>query len=81
MNFIDKNFVLNLLKDIGSPIKSENISSDRNLSDQGVDSLDLTNLFFELEEKLNIKIDDEDVAKLKTLDEIINFCNLKMTQA
>ena len=42
-------------------------------SDLGIDSLDLYEIFMEIEKELDIKIPDEDAGKLKTVDSVIYY--------
>lgn len=44
-----------------------------NLRDHGIDSLDLFNLFLELEDVGGKKIPDEDIDKMNTIEAIIQF--------
>ena len=47
------------------------------LSEQGIDSLDIVNIYLLLEEKFDIKIPDEDLSKVKTIDDIVGYINNK----
>lgn len=53
------------------------IKKDIPLREQGVDSLDIVNIYLLLEEKFEVKIPDEDLEKVTTIDEIINYINNK----
>lgn len=50
---------------------------DLPLSEQGVDSLDMVNVYLLLEEKFDIKIPDEDLDKVQTINGIIEYINYK----
>lgn len=54
------------------------MKSDLALSEQGVDSLDIVNVYLLLEEKFNISIPDEDLNQVKTIDSIIEYINSKL---
>lgn len=54
------------------------IVNDIPLSDQGIDSLDIVNVYLLLEEKFGIKIPDEDLKKISTLNSIIEYINSKI---
>lgn len=56
------------------------IKSDVSLAEQGIDSLDVVNVYLLLEEKFNIKIPDEDLNKVTTIDEIIEYVNSKLEE-
>jgi acyl carrier protein len=74
---IHKNDIINLIKDMGLLIDTEKLVSDKPLAEQGIDSLDMINIFFKLEENFKIKISEEDIEKIKTIDDIVEYVNLK----
>ena len=74
---IHKNDIINLIKDMGLLIDTEKLVGDKPLAEQGIDSLDMINIFFKLEENFKIKIPEEDIEKLKTIDDIVEYVNLK----
>lgn len=45
---------------------------------QGIDSLDLMDLYLNIEETFNVEIPDEDVEKLKSLKDFVEFINSKL---
>jgi len=48
------------------------------LSEQGIDSLDVVNVYLLLEEKFDVKIPDEDLEQVQTIDEIVKYINNKL---
>ena len=54
------------------------IKNDVALSEQGIDSLDIVNVYLLLEEKFDIKIPDEDLNKVVTIDAIVEYINKKL---
>lgn len=48
------------------------------LSEQGIDSLDLSNVLLCVEEELEITIPDEDIEMLKTINDIVKYVENKM---
>ena len=42
-------------------------------TDLGADSLDLVDLMMILEDKFNLKIEEEDAEKIQTVDDVITF--------
>ncbi len=60
--------------------EAEEMKNDIPLSDQGIDSLDVVNVYLLLEEKFNVKIPDEDLDKVQTIDAIIEYVNNKLIQ-
>lgn len=57
----------------------EEMQSDVDLSDQGIDSLDVVNVYLLLEEKFDIKIPDEDLDQVQTIDGIVEYINNKLS--
>jgi len=55
------------------------IKSDIALSEQGIDSLDVVNVYLLLEEKFNVKIPDKDLNQVKTIDSIVEYVNNKLS--
>jgi len=63
-------------------IINESIDSDRQdydlstpLNQQGIDSLDLMTAFMLIEEKYGVKVSDEHMEKLNSIEDIVNFLN------
>lgn len=56
----------------------DDLVNDIPLSKQGCDSLDLVNVYMILEEKFEIKIPDEDLEQLLTIDGIIEYLNARV---
>lgn len=54
------------------------MQSDVALSEQGIDSLDVINVYLLLEEKFNVKIPDEDLDKVATIDDIVKYINAQL---
>ena len=54
------------------------MKNDIPLSEQGIDSLDVVNVYLLLEEKFDVKIPDEDLMKVETIDTIVEYINNKL---
>ncbi len=54
-----------------------NMKSDVALSEQGIDSLDIVNVYLLLEEKFGVSIPDEDLSQVQTIDDIVKYLNNK----
>jgi len=65
--------ILEVLNDSGVAADLTGITNGASLSDAGVDSLDMSNFFLCLEEKFDIKIPDEDIDLLDSLDSIASY--------
>ncbi len=48
------------------------------LSEQGIDSLDVVNVYLLVEEKFEVSIPDEDLSQVKTIDGIVKYVNDKL---
>ena len=56
--------------------KIENIDPSKDLASQGVDSLDTLSLLLLIQEKYGVQIPDEDIPKLETLNDIVEYMTL-----
>ena len=60
--------------------KIENIDPQKDLASQGVDSLDTLSLLLLIQEKYGVQIPDEDIPKLTTLNDIVEYVNRKLQE-
>lgn len=70
----------NDIKELLSSIESlknlvSKIDVNEDIYTQGIDSLDMMNLFLLIEEKYNIKIPDKEISKLNTIRKIVDYIN------
>lgn len=56
----------------------DEMKNDVKLSEQGIDSLDVVNVYLLLEEKFDVKIPDEDLGQVQTIDDIVEYINKKV---
>ncbi|MBO6021598.1 acyl carrier protein [bacterium] len=69
------------IKKINAVLKEQKINVDltneadlqKNLTDLGIDSLNALSIIVNLEEKFNIHMDDQEIAKIKNLQELISL--------
>jgi len=54
------------------------MKSDVALAEQGIDSLDVVNVYLLLEEKFDVQIPDEDLDQVRTIDAIVEYINSKL---
>jgi len=54
------------------------MKSDVALAEQGIDSLDVVNVYLLLEEKFDVEIPDEDLDQVRTIDSIVEYINNKL---
>ncbi|MGC4059464.1 MAG: acyl carrier protein [Aquabacterium sp.] len=64
-----------LIKQARIDFPEEPLRPDIALVDQGVHSLDMAVLFFELEKKFSVSIPTDVVGRLRSLDDILEFLN------
>ena len=77
MNRIKREDILEIIRKMNLEIDVDMLDPDGELGQQGIDSLDMMNLFFELEEMCSINITDEslDSKGWRTIDEIVENMN------
>lgn len=71
--------IIELIQEAGILVDLNDIDSSIKLRDQGLDSLDMMNLFMHIEERFNISISDENYKKLLSVDEIVDYLNDKLS--
>jgi len=69
--------LLEVLKDVVTLDESKLIPEAKLIDDLGCDSLSAVEITMMLEEKLGITIDDDEVAKIVTIQDIINIIESK----
>lgn len=51
------------------------LKNDVPLREQGIDSLDVVNIYLLLEEKFDVKIPDEDLNQVLSINDIVHYIN------
>ena len=69
--------IFEIIKNVQVAGNLTKIDDDSILSENGVDSLDMANILLMMEEKYNIKILDEDIEKLGSINAIIEYLSNK----
>lgn len=67
------NDIARVIENVCTSVSVSEADYGRPLTELGVDSLDLTGILLELEEKYSIKIPDKDAAALKTISAIADY--------
>ena len=69
--------ILSIIFENEIKIDIKNLDHSELLSEQGLDSLDITSILFSIEEKYDIKISEEDIAqnKLSSVNNIVFYIN------
>ena len=52
---------------------NEELSTEAKISDIGLDSLDMVEITMELEERFDVSIEDEEIANVKTVSDIVEL--------
>ncbi|MBQ9795603.1 MAG: acyl carrier protein [Clostridia bacterium] len=55
--------------------KEQITSASRLVEDLGADSLDVVELIMAFEDEFGVSLPDEDIAKMKTVGDVINYIN------
>ncbi len=67
--------ILEIIKSNNGMIDTSKLKHDLKLSEQGIDSLDRTSIYFEVEEKYGIKLDQNEESKYATINDLVNYIN------
>ena len=59
-------------------LNCDELRDDINLYDQGVDSVDTMSILLGIEERLGIKISDNDASELRTINDFLVYINEKI---
>jgi len=68
MNALD---IKNKLAEINGSIEANDIDDEKSFTDQGFGSLDTFDLFLQIEEELNVKINDDLMTKLTSVNKLV----------
>jgi acyl carrier protein len=67
--------IMEILQSGELSLETKALTTSASLRKAGLDSLDASLLFLTIQEKYNLQIADEDVARLDTVDDIVSFVN------
>lgn len=67
--------IVRVLVEMDAGIDASKLKADVPLISQGLDSLDMATLMFELETKYQTSLAPENAAKLRTIEQIVNYLN------
>jgi len=74
-NMLTEADVKRAMTDSGVTTDVSNLGSEQAFSEYGLDSLDLFNLFVELEGKTGVTVPDEDFDKLTSINDVLVYFN------
>ncbi len=72
MEYFDK-----LKERLEPKLQGKELTKDSNFKELGIDSLDLVDLVFELEEEIGVEFEDEELLKLNTVQDLLNLIDSK----
>ncbi|WP_420401441.1 acyl carrier protein [Flagellimonas sp.] len=58
--------------------KVEEFDNENGLTEQGVDSLDMLDFYLNIEETFGIQIPDDDIDKMKSINDILDYLKEKI---
>lgn len=58
-------------------LKGKELTDDMAFKDLGIDSLDLVDLVFELEEEIGVQFEDDELLELKTVKDLLSLIDKK----
>ena len=69
-----------LIKESDLAVDREDVSLDSNLKETfDLDSMQSVSMIMDMEEKYDIDIDEDEMDKLKTIDDLVNIIQTKLT--
>ena len=83
---MDRTEIRNVLAEAFEVAKEEDvdpstIGDDVKLRDDlGVDSLDVMEVIFEIEDRLKVSIEEQDMAGIETVGQVIDMCEKKLAE-
>lgn len=74
---VNRTEVVEIIRNVGIAGNFNTLDHDALLRENGVDSLDMANILLSIEEKYGVKIPDEDIEKLDTINAIALYLSNK----
>jgi len=65
--------IRNIVEEADTMAEMDTLVNDLPLTQQDIDSLDMANILLLLEEKFEVKIPDEDLSKVQSVDDIVSY--------
>lgn len=75
---IDRNNILDIIKKSDANVNYDNLEVSSSLRKSGFDSLDIANVLLLVEEHYSVKIPDEDIDKLDSINDIGEYLEQKL---
>ncbi len=67
-----------ILEEIKKFLNNKNLKLEDNLRNLGIDSLDLLDLILEAEDKFDIRIEDDELLNLETINDVVKVIKTKL---
>lgn len=64
-------------EELAPKLKGKELTLESTFKDLNIDSLDLADLVFNFEEKLNIRFEDDELMNLKTVSDVVKLIDAK----
>ena len=72
MDYFDK-----IKERLSSKLKRQELTKESSFKDLGIDSLDLVDLVFELEEEIGVEFQDDELLKITTVQDLLDLIDTK----
>ncbi|MFR7590288.1 MAG: acyl carrier protein [Longibaculum sp.] len=72
MDYFDK-----IKERLSSKLKGQELTKESSFRDLGIDSLDLVDLVFELEEEIGVEFEDNELMEIKTVQNLLDLIDSK----
>jgi acyl carrier protein len=69
--------IRNIIEEAETMAEMETLVNNVPLTEQDIDSLDMANILLLIEEKYEVKIPDEDMSQIQTVDGIVTYLTAK----
>lgn len=71
------NYLESMTEALGPKLKGKTLTEDSVFTELGIDSIDLVDLVFQMEEKLGITFEDDELTEIKTVGDLIKLVEAK----
>ncbi len=71
------NYLEQIKEVLGPKLKDHELTENSNFKELGIDSLDLVDLVFQMEEALGVQFEDEELLSIQTVGDLIKLVESK----
>ena len=72
-----KTYLVKITEVLEPKLKGKTLTEESNFKDLGIESLDLVDLVFQMEEALDVQFEDEELLTIKTVGDLIRLVEAK----